>query len=87
MRKIHGKFQVERKNNIPFFIADIKWDYEGLRISLVSLDGYEKFYLLFDKTVYLYQVTQESCKQSSWIDLAVDYYSFYYSVGSVMIEN
>lgn len=52
------KFQVERKKNIPFFIGDFKWNYEGLRISLVSLDGYEKFYILFDKKVYLYQVTQ-----------------------------
>lgn len=79
------KFQVKRKNNIPFFIADIKWDYEGLRISLVSLDGYEKLYLLFDRTVYLYQVTPESYKHSCWIESVEDYYPFYYTYDSDMI--
>lgn len=58
------------------FIGNIKWDYEGLRISLVSLDVYEKVHLLFDNTVYLYQVTDESYKPSSWIDLLADYYPF-----------
>ena len=80
------KFQIERINMRPFFVEDIKWNYEGLRISLVSLDGYEKVHLLFDKTVYLYQVTQESYKPSSWIDSMVDYYPFYYSIDSDMID-
>lgn len=40
------KFQVERKSNIPFFLANINWAHEGLKISLVSLDGYEKVHLL-----------------------------------------
>jgi len=79
------KFKIERKKNIPFFIGDIKWDYEGLKINLVSLDGYEKLFLLFDKTVYLYQVTQEPYKPSSWIDSVADYYHFYYSIDSDMI--
>lgn len=34
----------------------------------------------------MYQVTQYSYKPSSWIDLAVDYHPFYYSVDSDMIE-
>lgn len=80
------KFQVERKKNIPFFIGDFKWNYEGLSISLVSIDGYEKLRLLFDKTVYLYQVTQESYKPSSWIDSVADYYPFYYTYDSDMID-
>lgn len=79
------KFQKKRKNNIPFFIGKINWDYEGLKISLVSIDGNEKVHLLFDKTVYLYQVTQESYKPSCWIDSVVDYYPFYYSIDSDMI--
>lgn len=80
------KFQIERKKNIPFFIGDIRWDYDGLRISLISLDGYEKVHLLFDKTVYLYQVTDESYKPSCWIDSVADYYPFYYSLDSYLIE-
>ena len=80
------KFQVERKKNLPFFIGDFKWDYEGLKISLVSLDGYEKMHLLFDKTVYLYQVTDESYKPSCWIESVEDYYPFYYSVDSEIID-
>ncbi len=80
------KFQIERKRNLPFFVGDIRWDYEGLKISLVSIDGYEKLCLLFDKTVYLYQVTQESYKPSSWIDSPNDYYPFYFSENSDMIN-
>lgn len=80
------KFQIERKKNIPFFIGDIRWDYDGLRISLISLDGYEKVHLLFDKTVYLYQVTDESYKPSCWIDSVADYYPFYCSLDSYLIE-
>ena len=80
------KFQIERKKNIPFFIGDIRWDYDGLRISLVSLDGYEKLSLLFDKTVYSYQVTPESYKPSCWIDSPEDYYPFYFSENSDMIN-
>ncbi len=79
------KFQVERKSNIPFFLANINWAHEGLKISLVSLDGYEKVHLLFDKTVYLYQVTDESYKPSSWIESAEDYYPLYYTEDSDMI--
>ena len=80
------KFQVERKKNIPFFIGDFKWDYEGLSISLVSIDGYEKLHFLFDKTVYSYQVTQESYKPTCWIDSVADYYPFYYTYDSDMID-
>ena len=42
--------------------------------------------LLFDKTVYLYQVTQESYKPSCWIDSPKDYYPFYFSENSDMIN-
>ena len=80
------KFQIERKKNIPFFIGDIRWDYDGLRISLISLDGYVKVHLLFDKAVYLYQVTDESYKPSSWIDSPHDYYPFYYTENSDLID-
>lgn len=80
------KFQVERNKNIPFFIGDFKWDYEGLSISLVSIDGYEKLHFLFDKTVYSYQVTQESYKPTCWIDSVADYYPFYYTYDSDMID-
>lgn len=62
------KFQVEREDDTPFFIGDNKRDYKGLKINLVSIDGYEEVQLLFDKTVYLYQVTLESYKPSCWID-------------------
>lgn len=80
------KFFLERKRNIPYFIGDFKWDYEGLSISLVSIDGYEKLCFLFDKTVYSYQVTQESYKPSCWIDSVADYYPFYYTYDSDMID-
>ena len=52
----------------------------------MSLDGYEKLRLLFDKTVYAYQVTQESYKPSCWIDSPHDYYPFYYTKNSDLID-
>lgn len=80
------KFQVEREYDTPFFIRDIKRDYKGLKINLVSIDGYEELQLLFDKTVYLYQVTLESYKPSCWIDSTEDYYPLYYTYDSDMID-
>lgn len=52
---------------------------------MVSLDGYEKVHLLFDRTVYLYQVTPESYKHSCWNESAENYHPFYYTYDSDMI--
>lgn len=55
-------------------------------MTLESKSGLDKIGLLFDETVYLYQDTEEVYKPSWHIDAESDYYPFYYSEKSEMID-
>ena len=80
------KYTIEDLSPEPLFIVDISWNYEGLKVSLESESGLDKIGLLFDETVYLYQDTAESYKPSWRIDSSDEYYPFYYSEKSEMID-
>lgn len=68
------------------YITVISWNHEGLKVTLESESGLDKIGLLFDETVYLYQDTAEFCKPSWHIDSESDYYPFYYSEKSEIID-
>lgn len=68
------------------YIIDIRWNHDGLKVTLESESGLDKIGLLFDETVYLYQDTAESYKPSYRINSSDEYYPFYYSEKSEMID-
>ncbi|KGF03058.1 hypothetical protein [Anaerococcus lactolyticus] len=80
------KYTIEDLSPEPLFIVDISWNNKGLKVSLESESGLDKIGILFDETVYLYQDTAEFCKPSWDIDSESDYYPFYYSEKSDMID-
>ena len=80
------KYTIEDLNPVPLFIVDISWNDKGLKVSLESESGLDKIGILFDETVYLYQDTAESYKPRWRIDSSDEYYPFYYSKNSEMID-
>lgn len=80
------KYIIEDLSPEPLFIVDISWNNEGLKVNLESESGLYKIGLLFDETVYLYQYTAESYIPSCRIDSSDEYYPFYYSKNSEMID-
>ena len=80
------KYIIEDLSPEPLFIVDISWNNEGLKVNLESELGLYKIGLLFDETVYLYQDTAESYIPRWRIDSSDEYYPFYYSEKSDMID-
>ena len=80
------KYLIRELSSEPLFIVDISWNDKGLKVSLESESGLYKIGLLFDETVYLYQDTAESYKPRWRIDSSGEYYPFYYSENSEMID-
>lgn len=80
------KYIIRNLSPEPLYITDIRWNQEGLKVTLESESGLDKIGLLFDETVYLYQDTEEVYKPSWHIDAESDYYPFYYSKNSEMID-
>ena len=80
------KYTIEYLSPEPLFIVDIRWNHEGLKVNLESESGLYKIGILFDETVYLYQDTAESYKPRWRIDSSDEYYPFYYSKNSEMID-
>lgn len=80
------KYIIEDLSPEPLFIVDISWNNEGLKVNLESESGLYKIGLLFDETVYLYQDTAESYIPRWRIDSSDEYYPFYYSKNSEMID-
>lgn len=80
------KYKIKDFTTKTIYIKDVSWSHEGLRLNLEDESGFVKISLLFDEIVYLYQVSQESYKPSCWIDLPGEYYPFYYSKKSEMIN-
>lgn len=80
------KYTIEDLNPVPLFIVDISWNDKGLKVSLESESGLDKIGILFDETVYLYQDTAESYKPRWRINSSDEYYPFYYSKNSEMID-
>lgn len=70
----------------PLYIIDISWNHEGLKVTLENKSDLRKICLLFDETVYLYQDTSEVYKPSWHIGSESDYYPFYYSKKSDLID-
>lgn len=84
--KYFKRFKIRDFNPGPLYITEISWNYEGLKVALESESGLDKIGILFDETVYLYQDTAEFYKPSWHIDSNSDYYPFYYSENSEMID-
>lgn len=80
------KYIIEDLSPEPLFIVDISWNDKGLKVILESESGLDKIGILFDETVYLYQDTAESYKPRWRIDSSDEYYPFYYSKNSEMID-
>lgn len=80
------KYIIEVLSPEPLFIVDISWNDKGLKVILESESGLDKIGILFDETVYLYQDTAESYKPRWRIDSSDEYYPFYYSKNSEMID-
>ncbi|WP_311480325.1 hypothetical protein [uncultured Anaerococcus sp.] len=80
------KYIIEDLSPEPLFIVDISWNNEGLKVNLESESGLYKIGLLFDETVYLYQDTAESYIPRWRIDSSDEYYPFYYSKNSEMLD-
>lgn len=80
------KYIIRNLSPEPLYIIDIRWNQEGLKVTLESESGLDKIGLLFDETVYLYQDTAEVYKPSWHIVSEIDYYPFYYSKNSEMID-
>lgn len=84
--EIFKKFKIKDLIQDPLYIKNIKWDHEGLKVDLESDSNLDYLTILFDETVYLYQDTAEAYKVSWHIDSESDYYPFYYSKNSEMID-
>ena len=80
------KYIIEVLSPEPLFIVDISWNDKGLKVILESESGLDKIGILFDETVYLYQDTAESYKPRWRINSSDEYYPFYYSEKSEMID-
>lgn len=80
------KYIIEDLSPEPLFIVDISWNHEGFKVTLESESGLDKIGILFYETVYLYQDTAESYKPRWRIDSSDEYYPFYYSKNSEMID-
>lgn len=80
------KYIIEDLSPEPLFIVDISWNNEGFKVILESKSGLDKIGILFNETVYLYQDTAESYKPRWRIDSSDEYYPFYYSKNSEIID-
>lgn len=80
------KYIIRELSPEPFYIIDISWNNEGLKVTLESESGLDKIGLLFDETVYLYQDTAEPYKPRWRIESTDEYSPFYYSEKSEMID-
>lgn len=80
------KFKKRDLSPEPLFITDISWNYKGFKVTLENKSDLRKICLLFDETVYLYQDTAEVYKPGRHIGSESDYYPFYYSQNSEMID-
>lgn len=80
------KYIIRELSPEPLYIIDISWNHEGLKVTLENKSDLRKICLLFDETVYLYQDTSEVYKPSWHIGSESDYYPFYYSKKSDLID-
>ena len=80
------KFKIRYLCPEPLFITDISWNHEGLKVTLENKSDLRKVCLLFDETVYLYQDTAEIYKPGWHIGSESNYYPFYYSEKSEIID-
>lgn len=80
------KFRIRDLSPESLYITDISWNHEGLKVTLENESSLGRICLLFDETVYLYQDTAEFYKPSWHIGSEIDYYPFYYSKNSEMID-
>ena len=80
------KYIIRELSPEPLYITDISWNHEGLKVTLENKSDLRKICLLFDETVYLYQDTSEVYKPSWHIGSESDYYPFYYSKKSDLID-